>query len=170
MFRHRSDKMKSIVAVICFVGAALTDECFFVINKDFLNYTAIPQDMDTSDTCLSIVKNDIAVLDNTSFQLYRELYKIILDRNPLVEIKVGTFDKNSHLKIFQCNVCKIASFPPDFGPATLSLTSLRLKFGLKHIDVLRQVELQRFHKLKQVEIMGIKTADLNTIYLPPTIT
>ena len=69
MFRYRSDKMNSIIAVICLVGVASTDECFFAINKDFLNYTVIPPDMDTSVTCLSIVENDIAALD--SFHLCR---------------------------------------------------------------------------------------------------
>ena len=93
-----------------------------------------------------------------------------MDANPLVEIKAGTFDKNLYLEIFKCNGCKIARFPPDFGPATTSLTSLRLKRGLVNVDVLGQLDLHRFPKLRQVEIMGIKTNDLKNIHLPPTIT
>ena len=164
--------MIRIVAVIhvYLLAAVMADECLFTIEKDSLDYKSVPQTMNTTVTCLSMMKNKITILDNTSFPLYKELYKINLDRNPLVEIKFGTFDKNYYLEIFQCIGCKIAIFPPDFGPATLSLTSLRLKIGLKNIGVLEQLELHRFPKLKQVAIMGIKVNDLKTVYLPPTIT
>ena len=158
------------MVVVYVIGSASADKCFFTINKVSFNYTAVPQNINTSVTCLNIAQNKIVVLDNVSFPLYKEIYKITLDWNPLVEIKVGTFDKNLYLEIFQCNGCQITSFPPDFGPATVSLTSLRLKLGLVNVDVLRQLDLHRFPKLKVVEIMGIKTSDLQTVYLPPTIT
>ena len=163
--------MERIVGVIYvyLIATVMADECLLTIEKDSLGYKSVPQNMNISVTCLSMVKNKITILDNTSFPLYTELYKINLNGNPLVEIKVGTFDHNCYLEIFQCIGCKIAIFPPDFGPATLSLTSLRLKIGLKNIGVLEQLELHRFPKLKQVAIMGIKIMDLKTVYLPPTI-
>ena len=92
-----------------------------------------------------------------------------MDLNPLVEIKPGTFDKNQYLEIFQCNGCQISLFPPNFGPATTHFASLRLKTGLLNVDVLGQLDLHRFSNLWHVEIMGIKTNDLKTVYLPPTI-
>ena len=88
------------------------------------------------------LENEIAIPNEANFLLYRQLYEISLNDTSLVKIIVGTFDKNSHLAIFPCKVYTIASIPPDFGPATFSLTSILAKFGLKNIGILGQLNLQ----------------------------
>ena len=93
-----------------------------------------------------------------------------LDKNPLVEIRARTFDNNTKLMMFQCNHCKISSFPADFGPATTTLCTLRVKFGLRNMSVLGQLDLHRFEQIKQLEIMGIPITDFDSVYLPPTLT
>ena len=158
-----------LVIVICLIGGAWA-ECILTVNKDNKGYTDVPQDIDIAVTCLSLAKNEIAVLDSSSFALYTQLYSLTLNRNPLIEIKSGTFDTTPHLEIFECKACQIDSFPPDFGPATTSLTTLVLKHGMAVISILGQLQLHRFVNLTKLDITGHSIPDMNAIYLPPTIT
>ena len=158
----------SLVIIICLIGGAWA-ECILTVNKDNKGYTDVPQDIDTAVTCLNLAKNEIARLDSSSFPRYTQLYSLIMDKNPITEIRVGTFDTTPKLEIFECGSCEIGSFPPDFGPATTSLTTLEFKFGLADINVLGQLQLHRFTNLTILGLMGNPISDVNALYLPPTL-
>ena len=157
-----------IMAALCLIGT-VSSTCILTINKDENDYTSVPQDINISVTCLSLVRNRISVIDNTSFPLYTELQQVKLDRNPLVEVKAGVFDNNPHLIKLFCFACDISSFPLDFGPATSTLEMLNIGFGLKDISVLGHLKLQLFVQLRQLYVNGISTSDLDSVYLPPSI-
>ena len=170
---HNSIRTSALIIIVALLCAGVTCRkfnCALTINRNNLIIAAIPQDINVSVTCLHVEKNKIEQLNNTSLSLYTNLLMLSLNRNPLVEIRAGTFDNNAELMMFQCNHCEISSFPVDFGPATTALCTLRVKFGLQNISVLGQLDLYRFEKIKQLEIMGIPIADFDSVYLPPTLT
>ena len=153
---------------LCFIGT-ISSTCMLTVNKDNNDYNSIPQDIKNSVTCLNLKRNKIPLIDNTSFHLFKELEKVKLDYNPLDEVNAGVFDNNPLLKNFACFACRIASFPPDFGPATPTLQVLYIGFALKDISVLGQLKLQRFPKLVVVYLTGIPVSNLDNVNLPPTM-
>ena len=162
-------KMIMIVTTALCLIITVSSTCTWPVNKDKRGYTSVPQDIDISVTCLSLVDNEISIIDNTIFHLYNELHQVNLKYNPLVEVRPGVFDNNPQFKNFYCFACKIASFPSDFGPATLTPERLTVGLGLKDISVWEQLKIKQFLKLRSIYITGIRTSDINGIYLPPTL-
>ena len=162
-------KMTIILTTVLCLISTISSTCILTVNKDNSDYTSVPQDINISVTCLSLVDNEISVIDNTSFHLYKELYQVNMKYNPLVEVKAGVFDNNPQFKHFYCFACKIASFPSDFGPATSTLEKLDVGLGLKDISVWEQLKIGQFPKLSLIYITGIRTSDINYVYLPQTL-
>ena len=167
-FGNRLKMMIIVTTALCLIST-VSSSCILTVNKDENGYTSVPQDINISVTCLSLVDNKISIIDNTSFRIYKELHQVNLNYNPLVEVKAGVFYNNPQVTNFYCFACKIASLPSDFGPATSTLEKLHVGLGLKDISVWRQLKIKQFPKLKSIIITGTRTSDINDVYLPPTI-
>ena len=147
------------------IGLLATD-----VIRDNANLTSVPQDINVAVTSLSLQYNDLIVIHNGSFPLYTRLQKLYLSRNPLEEIKSGTFDSNPDLRAFFCEYCLLHLFPVDFGPATYSLNRLQFNFGIKNITAFSQMRLERFTSLTRLGFFGVKASDMNIIRFPTSIT
>ena len=137
-----------------------------VTQRTNYGYTSVPRDVNTSVTTLDLSKNQIVYIDNTSFPLYNNIENIIMTKNPLTEIRAGSFDNNPVLQDFACNHCRLAHFPVDFGAATASLKALRLMYGLLDVHALAQVQLRHFPRLERLELWGNRVSDINWLYFP----
>ena len=150
-------------------------QCIFgllavTVIRDNANLTSVPQDINVNVTDLFLQHNDLVIIDAGSFPLYPRLEKLVISRNPLEEIKSGTFDNNQKLKSFSCDWCSLRIFPVDFGPASKSLRGLGLPFGVKNITAFSQMRLERFTGLRRLSLFGVKTTDVNMIRFPISIT
>ena len=101
------------------------------INIDNARLSSVPQYINVSVTTLSLKRNNITVIDNSSLGRYHKLRKLSLNINPLQDIKHGSFDNNSELVVFECTACKLHRLPVDFGPASKSLRYISLNWGIK---------------------------------------
>ena len=137
-----------------------------VVDRSHYNYTSVPQDVDMSVTKLDLSFNDITYTDNTSFRLYNGVTHILMDVNPMTEIREGSFDNNPILEEFFCSHCRLVHLPADFGAATTSLRALRLLYGISDIEALAQLRLHRFPTLGRVEIAGNRISDINRLNFP----
>ena len=157
------------IRILIFAQSVISLMAVTVI-RDNANLTSVPQDIDVTVITLSLQYNNFSNINNESFPLYPRLQKLFMSHNPLTAIISGTFDHNPKLRTFVCDFCALHIFPLDFGPASKSLGKFDLIFGIGNISAFRQMRLERFTNLKRLGLYGAKTADVNMITFPQSIT
>ena len=153
-----------MITAQCIIGfMALT------VNRDNADLISVPQDIDVTVTSLSLTHNKFIIIDNGSFPLYRKLNELIMDNNPLEEIKSGAFDNNPELVSFLCSSCKLSLFPVDFSPASASLETLWFMHGIKNITAFSQMKLYRFTSLADLSLFGVPATEITSIKFPTSL-
>ena len=141
-----------------------------LVEMERLGLTAVPQDINTSLTHLSLAYNSIASIDSQSFHLYPNLRELNLNHNPVVEIKPGTLANNAKLELFTCSSSMLSLFPEDLGLASKSLTRLWFLWAIRNITAFSQMRLDGFTSLFNFRLWGNKATDVSMIKLPSSIT
>ena len=140
------------------------------INRDNTGLLSVPQDLDPSVTTLSLERNHIIVIGNSSFLQYRSLKVLSLSVNPLQEIQFGSFDNNPELEVFECMSCHLYRFPVDFGPASNSLKTIWFHWGIRNSASFRQMRLDHFTSLRSISPRGLRGVELDSLKLPVSLT
>ena len=137
-----------------------------VVRRENEKLTIVPQNITINVTKLDLTDNDIAVLHNTSFMLFKEITNILLDYNSLWKISNGTFQHNPLLEVFGCYQCRIKLLPSSFGPAMSELSILGLSGAIADTGILIWPYFGGFASLKKLYIARNNLLDIDTITLP----
>ena len=129
----------------------------------------VPQDISVDVTKLNIERNNIKVLNSTSFSLFDKMRGLDMDRNPLEIINNGTFDNNPRLAAFDCYMCKIKVLPATVGPYISRVQYLAWHRAVRDRQCLTSRYFESLISLTSVGMADIKFGDINDINFPPSI-
>ena len=164
MFINMVPRLIALVMVMKEVGTSHVN-----VTRRHHNYSFVPRDINVPVTKLDLSFKSISYLDCSSFSLYMDMVELIMNRNPVSEIRADSFANNFALERFHCNNCELSQLPADFGGATKSLKMLTVKYGFKNTSALEQLQWSRFVNLKHIELWGNVINEFNSLGLPPSI-
>ena len=130
--------------------------------------TSVPENLTSDVTHLTLEKNAIEVLYNSSFSRYTRLMFLALSYNPVWKISNGTFDNNPSLSQLLCRQCVITVLPASFGAAASRITMLSLGCGVME-NVVVSPYFDSFVSLETLSLDYFRLSNIDDITLPSTI-